>query len=92
MADVPHLMKNMMSSLEKNRMLISEDVVKSQGLPSCFAQMSHLESIVRLKENIKLRLVSGLSQKVIHPGQYGKMKVDCVTKVFTHSTAAASAT
>lgn len=80
MADVTHLLKNMRSCLEKNSILIPEDVVKSQCLPSCFAQMSHLESLVKLLENTELRLAPGLTEKVIHPGQYGKMKVNCATK------------
>ena len=52
----------------------------------------HTESVVRLQENTELRLALGLSEKVVHPGQYGKMKVNCATKVFSHSTSAALTT
>ena len=45
--------------------------------------------MVRLQEGSELRLAPGLSEAIIHPGQYGKMKVNCVTRIFSHSTAAA---
>ena len=73
MADVPHLLKNMRSCLEKNNIVLPADTVSENMLPSSYAQMSHIESVVRLQEENELRLAPGLSQNVIHPGQYDKI-------------------
>jgi len=89
MADVPHLLKNLRSCLEKYPIALPEQVVLSHGLTSHHADMSHIESVVSKQDKVELKLAPGLSDKVVHPGQYGKMKVNCATKIFSHSTAAA---
>ena len=89
MADVPHLLKNMRNCLEKHHIAIPKEIVNSHKLPSSHAEMTHIEAVVKLQETSELRLAPGLSEKVVHPGQYGKMKVNSATKIFSHSTAVA---
>jgi len=88
-ADVPHLLKNARSCLEKHDITVPTQVTESHGLPSNTASMSHIEAVVALQQNSELRVAPRLSSQVRHPGQYGKMKVSCATKVFSHSTSSA---
>jgi len=75
--------------LEKHHIAIPKEIVNSHKLPSSHAEVTHIEAVVKLQDTSELRLAAGLSEKVVHPGQYGKMTVNSTTKIFSHSTAVA---
>jgi hypothetical protein len=87
MADVPHLIKNLRSCLEKNDIILPE--CSAASLPTREVSMSHIEAVVKIQESSELKVVPGLSRANIHPGQYAKMRVGIATKVFSRSTASA---
>jgi hypothetical protein len=79
----------MRNCLENQTLLLPLDVVTANNLPCQEVSMKHIETIVNIQETMELKLVPGLTNKNIHPGQYAKMRVKNSTKVFGHTAASA---
>jgi hypothetical protein len=65
MPDVPHLLKN---CLEKQTILLPDDIVASNNLLCGEVSMHCVQEIVNIQESFHLKPVHGLSRVNINPG------------------------
>jgi hypothetical protein len=87
MADVPHLLKSLRNCLEKQTILLPDDIAVKYDLATNAVSMEHVLCVVSIQEFFELKLVPGLSRSNVYPGQYTKMKVSNSTKIFSHTMA-----
>lgn len=89
MADPPHLLKNIRNCLLAQSIVLPNDVVCINSLPSNIVSIQHVRDLITLQEGMELKLAPNLKQIHVDPGKFQKMKVNIAAQVFSHSTATA---
>lgn len=91
-ADAAHLLKNIRASLQSQDIILPEDVVRENNLPTDRVSLKHVEKLVNVQNKAKDRgfvLAPGLTSRHICPGQFEKMKVHFSATVLSGTTAKA---
>lgn len=89
-ADAPHLLKNLRSCLENNKIIqLPETFVHTHKLSSSIVKFKHLSELVELQENSIFKLTPKLNHSDIIPGKYNKMKVNKAKNVMSTDTSSA---
>lgn len=89
-ADVPHLVKNLKSMLCNHRSIVlSQDVVDENNLPSDTVSIDHIHALVKFQKDKDLLLAPKLTEALLTPGHFKKMKVGQALQVFSNSVSSA---
>ena len=90
MADVPHLLKNLKSSLLSNKFfIIPNDFKDKYNLPSVKVDPKHLNELLNYQEDMELKLTPKLTSSHLDNKHFDKMKVSKATDVISHEVGAA---
>lgn len=89
-ADAPHLLKNLRSCLENNKIIeLPQTFVHAHKLSSSTVECKHLSELVAIQENLCLKLTPKLQHNDITPGKFNKMKVSKAKNVMSTDVSSA---
>lgn len=86
LADVPHLIKNLRQAfLTHKTFTISDNTVRKHKLPSNKICISHVKDLLEFQKKKDLKIAPSLTDVVLAPGQFDKMKVSQALHLFSRS-------
>ena len=89
-ADAPHVIKNLKSCLiNGNVITLSSAIVNKYKLPSCTVTVDHVKALAAFQADKDLKLAPKLTNVILNPGHFGKMKVSHALNFFSHSISSA---
>lgn len=90
LADVPHVIKNLRSAFLKHKTLrMSISHQQDFDLPTSTIDIAHVQDLLDYQESKSLKLAPKLSNSVLDPSHFEKMKVGLALNLFSHSVSAA---
>lgn len=87
MADPPHLLKNIRNCLLSQTILLPDETVRVNGLPSSIVSLQHVRDLIAIQDGLEFKVAPNLKPIHVDPGKFQKMKVSIAAQVFSHSTA-----
>ena len=89
MADPPHLLKNIRNCLLAQTLVLSDQTVQANTLPSNIVSLQHVRDLISMQKGMEFKVAPNLKQIHVDPGKFQKMKVNIAAQVLSHSTATA---
>ncbi|KAK3883322.1 hypothetical protein Pcinc_012358 [Petrolisthes cinctipes] len=85
-ADVPHVIKNLKACLiNRNTITMSNEIVTRFGLSSNTVNIDPVRDLATFQADKDLKLAPKLTECILTPGHFGKMKVLHALNFFSHS-------
>lgn len=89
LADVPHLIKNLKQALlTHKRLFLLKEIVEAHNLPSNYVSVDHVADLLEFQRNKDLKLAPKLTDVILDPGQFDKMKVSHAMHLFSRAVSA----
>lgn len=86
MYDVPHIIKNLWAAVVNgNAITLSENVVNRFRLPTNSVTADHIKSLLSFQAGKDLKLAPKLTNPVVNPSHFAKMRVAGALNFFSHS-------
>lgn len=84
-ADVPHLLKNIRTSLLNNkRFMLPQSFVSKYNLSSPIVTSDHIENLNDYQDDFELKLAHKLTSDILNENHFNKMKVSRATHLLSH--------
>lgn len=90
LADVPHIIKNTKAALENgNDITLGKEVVVKFSLTSNKVTLNHVKMLHDFQKDKDLKLAPKLTDSLLSPSHFGKMKVSNALYLFSHAVSSA---
>lgn len=89
LADVPHLIKNLKQAfLTHKTLFLYHETVTRYNLPSNCVNLAHVKDLLEFQTKKQLKIAPQLTDAILNPGQYEKMRVSHALHLFSKSVSA----